>query len=465
MEKRKILIVEDESIVRLHLSRVVEAMGHTVTGMVASSEEALASAARNRPDLAIMDINLRGEPDGIETARQLRDRHATGVMFATAFADEKTVERTRTAGALGYIVKPFDQRAVQAVIATALAEQERVHHVEQRERNLAVILGSLGEAVFAIDRESRLTFLNPRARTLVGSLADRWVGRPIWEVLRPSSDDQPVLRRALKLALAGDPDPALPTMTIVRGDGAERLVNGSIEPATGADGVSEGLVVSIRDMTDNWLEVARDPAPGPADGAVRMLLYSHDTFGLGHLRRSLNLATALVEFNPELSILLVTGSNAAHRYQLPPRVDYVKLPSVRKVSADSYESRAVAMSDDGVRNIRANLLLRTVRDFAPDMVLVDHSPVGMRGEMRPALEWLHDNRPDCLKLLGLRDIIDDPDAVIDSWKRHDIYSLLTRIYDHVLVYGSCAFFGFVAETPLLPGLCSIGELVPVRETL
>ena len=106
MESRSILIVEDESIVRLHLSRIVEAMGHTVTGLAASAEEALASAERSRPDLAIMDINLRGVQDGIETAKQLRDRFGVAVMFATAFADEATVARSQTAGALGYIVKP-----------------------------------------------------------------------------------------------------------------------------------------------------------------------------------------------------------------------------------------------------------------------------------------------------------------------------------------------------------------------
>lgn len=440
METRRILIVEDESIVRLHLSKVVESMGHTVSGLAASAEEAIASAARSRPDLAIMDIHLQGEPDGIETAKQLRDRFGVAVMFATAFADAETVARTRSAGALGYIVKPFDQRAVQAVITTALAESDRLHAIQERERSLATILGNLGEAVFAVDRDFRINFLNPRARDLVGSLAENCLGKLIWEVLRPCSDDLPALNRSLELALTDQPDRSLPTMAIVRGDGTERLVNGSVEPAFNAVGVTEGLVISIRDMTDRWLRAARNTDRDVSAETTRMLIYSHDTFGLGHLRRCLNLATALVETNPGLSILLVTGSTVAHRYQLPPRVDYVKLPAVQKVSPQDYAARAVAMSDDGVRNIRSNLLLRTARDFNPDLVLVDHSPVGMRGEMRPTLEWLHDNRPECVKLLGLRDIIDEPATVIESWKKQNIYPLLSSVYDHVLIYGARSFF-------------------------
>jgi PAS domain S-box-containing protein len=441
LEQRKILIVEDESIVRLHLKRVVESMGHVVSGLAASTEEALAAAAADVPDLALMDINLRGETDGVQTALLLRERHGVPVMFATAFADEATVQRTRTAGALGYIVKPFDSRAVQAVITTALAERDRLREMEERERALASILGNLGDAVIAVDAGLNVTFMNPRAHLLAGAASADWAGRSLLEVLRPAADDEPVLRRALEAALAGDPDPALPTITLVRADGSERLVNGTLERA-GDGAAAAGLVISIRDMTDRWLRRS-GPATAVAAGergGRRMVIYSHDTFGLGHLRRSLNLAAALTAANTDLSVLLVTGSTAVHRYPMPDRVDYVKLPAVRKAAADSYQSRSVAMSDDGVRDIRANLLLRTVRDFAPDVVLVDHSPLGMRGEMVPTLEWLADHRPDCARLLGLRDIVDGPDRVIESWRRDDMYGQVMRFYDHVVVYGSARFF-------------------------
>jgi len=166
-----------------------------------------------------------------------------------------------------------------------------------------------------------------------------------------------------------------------------------------------------------------------------MLVYSHDTFGLGHLQRCSNLIRALLDRNPGLSVLLVTGSSVAHRFELPEGADYVKLPAVRKVGSDRYEARSLAMPDSGVMNLRSNLLLRTVRDYEPNVLLVDHSPVGMNDELLPTLEMLR-RRGDCTTLLGLRDIIDDPKAVVRLWKEKRIYDVLRKLYDHVLVYGA-----------------------------
>ena len=114
MTGRKILIVEDESVVRLHLSRIIAAMGHRLVGQASSAEEALACAASDVPDLVLMDINLKGERDGVSAARELVNLYGCAVVFATAFADDDTIERTEEAGAVGYVLKPFGERAVRA---------------------------------------------------------------------------------------------------------------------------------------------------------------------------------------------------------------------------------------------------------------------------------------------------------------------------------------------------------------
>jgi len=459
MTGRKILIVEDESIVRLHLRRIIEAMGHQLVGLASSADEALACAAADQPELVLMDINLQGERDGVDTARELVDLYGCAVVFATAFADDDTIRRTEEAGAVGYVLKPFGERAVRAALATALREHDRMRSVLAHERSLEGIIGSLGEAVLLVDQEMRITFHNPRAERLAWSTGQNLTGQHVMDVLKPATDDETLFRDAVESGIKNLEASLLPTVALQNSDGQEILANGSIEPVEGSGGTS--FVISLRDLTQRWF--GQERRPSGALGGGRLLIYSHDTFGLGHLRRSLNLSRALVDSIPDLSILLVTGSAVAHRFPLPPRVDYVKLPAVRKMAAGQYSPRSLDMPDDDVLAFRANLLLRTARDFHPDLMLVDHSPAGMRGELKPTLSWLREHRQACTTILGLRDIIDHPDTVTSSWHRKGIYRLIEDSYDKIVVYGSSSFFdptvAYDFPDSLVPRVRFLGHVV------
>ena len=129
MSRAGILIVEDESIVQVHLQRVVESVGYEVTGVAASAQEAIDVASKNPPDLVLMDIELRGERDGVEAARELRSMFDVAIVFLTAYADELTVQRTEAVGAVGYIVKPFSEGEVRAVVATALGVHNQLRQL------------------------------------------------------------------------------------------------------------------------------------------------------------------------------------------------------------------------------------------------------------------------------------------------------------------------------------------------
>lgn len=129
MSQAGILIVEDESIVQVHLQRIVERVGYEVTGVAASAQEAIDVASKNPPDLVLMDIELRGERDGIEAARELRSMFDVAIVFLTAYADELTVQRTEAVGAVGYIVKPFSEGEVRAVVATALGVHNQLREL------------------------------------------------------------------------------------------------------------------------------------------------------------------------------------------------------------------------------------------------------------------------------------------------------------------------------------------------
>lgn len=177
----------------------------------------------------------------------------------------------------------------------------------------------------------------------------------------------------------------------------------------------------------------------------RMLLYSHDTYGLGHLRRNVTLAHAIAARAGGVSILCVTGSPRCHAFEWPSNFDIVKLPSTTKDAAGHYMARSMDVSLERIVEMRARILMETARSFRPDLVLVDHAPAGMAGELRPALEALRRELPATRVWLGLRDIIDSPDRTIEEWRRNRLFATVSELYDRVFVYGLKDIFDLPAE--------------------
>ena len=124
MCKKKILIVEDESIIAEDISDSLISLGYRITGMVYSGEEAIEAAAQCRPDLVLMDVNLQGEIDGITAAAEIRARFQIPVVYLTAYADENTLRRVNATKPFGYIVKPFEEKNLHTTIQLALHRHE-----------------------------------------------------------------------------------------------------------------------------------------------------------------------------------------------------------------------------------------------------------------------------------------------------------------------------------------------------
>lgn len=187
-------------------------------------------------------------------------------------------------------------------------------------------------------------------------------------------------------------------------------------------------------------------------GKLRFLDYCHDTFGLGHLRRALALAKYFTETLPDAEVLIVTGSPVAHAFELPPRTDYVKLPAVTKMSNGSYRARNLDLEFAAIRDLRATLLRKIAQSYRPDVFLVDHAPQGLKGEALHTLEMLRKTQPDCLRVLGLRDITDASDIVRQAWRNEGVYQTLEQDYDLILVYGSQELYDIHREYELPPAV-------------
>ncbi|MFN2489589.1 MAG: glycosyltransferase family protein [Actinomycetota bacterium] len=172
----------------------------------------------------------------------------------------------------------------------------------------------------------------------------------------------------------------------------------------------------------------------------RLLMYSQDGMGLGHLRRSSNIAQEILLRAPKTDVLILADSPATSLIAPRPGIEVMKLPTIIKTGSGSWKSTAwknSSLSSDikRIMRLRAKLILETFSEFAPDTVLVDHMPVGALGELKPMLERSMSLRRPPKLFLGLRDILDSPSVIRRVWAKLGAYEIL-RLYEAVLIYGS-----------------------------
>ena len=171
---------------------------------------------------------------------------------------------------------------------------------------------------------------------------------------------------------------------------------------------------------------------------ARILMYSHDTFGLGHLRRCRTIAHSLVEDYRGLNILIISGATIAGAFDYRARVDFVKVPSVIKLRNGEYTSLARHIDLHETLKMRQSIIRHTAETFQPDIFIVDKEPMGLRGEVEETLAYLK-TRGTTL-VLGLREVMDAPHLLEAEWKRNNVMRKIGQFYDTIWVYGPPDFY-------------------------
>jgi predicted glycosyltransferase len=172
---------------------------------------------------------------------------------------------------------------------------------------------------------------------------------------------------------------------------------------------------------------------GPGREHSRVLIYSHDTFGLGHLRRCRTIAHALVERHKDLSVLILSGSPIIGSFDFRSRVDFVRIPGVIKLRDGEYTSLNLHIDIEEMLAMRASIIRHTADIFDPDLFIVDKEPLGLRGEVLETLQLLKLRGTPLV--LGLRDVMDEPSALAPEWERKKVLPALDKLYDELWVYG------------------------------
>ena len=181
---------------------------------------------------------------------------------------------------------------------------------------------------------------------------------------------------------------------------------------------------------------------------MKLVVYSHDAFGLGNIRRMMAICEHLLASIPNLSILLISGSPVLHRFRTPQGLDYIKLPCVGRNQMGEVSTKFLGIGASTAVKLRSNLIQTVVAHFEPDLLLVDKKPYGLQGELTDTLDWLRIHLPNTRCVLLLRDILDRPVVTIAEWRRLGYVEAISNLYHQVLVLGTPEVFDLSAEYQL-----------------
>ena len=253
MAEIRIMIVEDEKIVAKDIQRMLERIGYVVPAAVSSGTEAIQKAEEAQPDLVLMDIMLKGDMDGVEAAEHIRSQFQIPVIYITAYADDRTLDRAKVTEPYGYILKPFHEKELHITIEIALYKDRMERKLRESERWLSTTLKSIGDAVITADAEGNITFMNPVAQSLTGWRQEEAMGRPLENVFKIINEEtgNPIENPMAKIIREDDIVELEDNALLINKDGAVLPIYDSSAPIKDDRGNLIGVVLVFHDMTES----------------------------------------------------------------------------------------------------------------------------------------------------------------------------------------------------------------------
>ncbi len=203
---------------------------------------------------------------------------------------------------------------------------------------------------------------------------------------------------------------------------------------------------------------------------LKILMYSHDTYGLGHIRRTLAIAKSIRSI--PANILILTGSPLVGRFNIPRNVDFVRIPGMIKITNEEYLPLSMKLEATQVLKIRESIIFSTAESFAPNFFVVDKAPLGLKKEVVKTLNWIKQSLRTCKTILGLRDIMDSSEETVREWKDKDVYGAMDQLYDEIWVYGVKEYYNPITEYKIPDKIANkiyftgyIPRYVPTRDDL
>ncbi|MBN1350004.1 PAS domain S-box protein [candidate division KSB1 bacterium] len=237
----KILVVEDEKIVAMEIQDRLEGLKYNVLSVVSSGEEAINRVEEERPDLALMDIVLRGDMDGVETARKIRSQFNIPVIYLTAFAGEETLQRAKITEPFGYIIKPFDEKELRTSIEMALYRHQMEKQLKASEERYRVLYDDNPSMYFTVDSNGKILSVNKFGAKQLGYSPQELTGHSVLEIFH--KDDQKAVQEQLTICLRNKDEIAQWEFRKICRDGSMMWVSELARAVENADGKIAVLIV------------------------------------------------------------------------------------------------------------------------------------------------------------------------------------------------------------------------------
>ena len=304
MKKAKVLLVENDNIVARDIENMLKGLGYDVPNILSRGKEAVENAKKLQPDLVLMDVKLQGEIDGVEAASRIYRNLNIPIVYITAFADEKTMERAKITEPFGYILKPFNERELQASIEIALYKHKMEVQLKQRERWLSTILKSIGDAVITTDKKGAISFMNPLAEKLTGWRQKNALNRPLDDVFRIKNNNSDKQLKVSVTEAIREKNLALPDdICLISKKEVRTPINIRAVPFTDSRAYPSGVVLSFTDISrrkraeeelrTSWKNL--HDALEATVHAVASTIETRDPYTAGHQRRVAKLASTIAE--------------------------------------------------------------------------------------------------------------------------------------------------------------------------
>lgn len=250
MEEIFVLIVEDNRLVARDIQELLTANGYKVSDIVSSGKEALDSIQKWRPNAVLMDIQLKGNLDGISTAKIIRDKYDIPIIFLTAYSDKQTLQSAKDSDPYAFLIKPFNERELFTAVEIAVYKNSLERELKENKLWFSNTLNSLGEGVIATDNELTIQFINPAAESLTGWKINEAFKKKLFEVVQflELLDNNPVAISGQELleAMSGR---FTHDYYLLHKGGSATPVSCSISQIQDINGNQLGLVLVFRDIT------------------------------------------------------------------------------------------------------------------------------------------------------------------------------------------------------------------------
>ncbi|NQT79609.1 MAG: PAS domain S-box protein [Candidatus Aminicenantes bacterium] len=300
MKKKQILIVEDERVVGEDIKMSVERLGYAVSGITFSGEDAVKKAEDLHPDLVMMDIVLENKMNGIEAAEIIRSRHNIPVVYLTAYADNKTIEKAKATEPYGYILKPFEDRDLHATIEMALYKHKIENMLKESEEKYRSLAENAYDAIY-ISSKNGFLYVNPAFEKLTGWKNEEICGEEFnfWNKVHP--EDLELIKEREKARKAGKEVPPGNEFRIIAKDKAVKIVEANTVNIGKKEETKEiGILrdITVRKKAEEELKKSLEKLQKTFEETINALvsaLERRDPYTAGHQKRVTNMACAIAE--------------------------------------------------------------------------------------------------------------------------------------------------------------------------